>query len=364
MSALLKKLSKQVEDSPSNPSVKDAQLSRETKDLIPSGSTLLNLACSGNPYGAYSIGKMTNIIGDSDAGKTVLALSALAECCKLTRFNDYALIYRDIERALEIDLESMFSEELAARIDMGDEEDVPHTIEEFGDEILRLLDKGKPFIYVLDSFDALTSTAEIEKELENAKKREAGKDETGSYGDGKAKIFSKWCRQHIHRIRRNNSHVIIISQTRDNIGFGAMFTPKTRSGGHALKFYATHEMWGSLEKKIDKTVKGVKYQVGSDVELRVSKNKITGRKSKVYFPILFGYGVDDTTSCVNYLIDHKYWKKDSGGINATELNVKMAQDALVRYIEKNKLMPKVIELVTNLWNEIAETLKPDREPKY
>ena len=64
--------------------------------LIPTGSTLLNCACADNPWAGYGLGKLVNLIGDSSAGKTFLALTCLADACLLDRFNDYRIIYDKI----------------------------------------------------------------------------------------------------------------------------------------------------------------------------------------------------------------------------------------------------------------------------
>lgn len=60
---------------------------KETREysglLVSSGNVLLNLACSDKKEGAFVGGTMINIIGDSSSGKTILALTVLAEALKL-----------------------------------------------------------------------------------------------------------------------------------------------------------------------------------------------------------------------------------------------------------------------------------------
>src|SRR5690606_24627988 len=52
--------------------------------------------------------------------------------------------------------------------------------------------KAPPFILLLDSMDALTSRYDEDKFQERKKAHEKGKDATGDYGDGKAKMNSRW----------------------------------------------------------------------------------------------------------------------------------------------------------------------------
>ena len=89
--------------------------------------------------------------------------------------------------------------------------------------------------HVLDSMDALLAMASNKK---FAKRKQAtrgdGEEIKGSYGMDKPKENSESLRRALAGLRKTGSILIVISQTRDNIGFGAMFQPKTRSGGHAL----------------------------------------------------------------------------------------------------------------------------------
>src|ERR1019366_4415396 len=93
-----------------------------------------------------------------------------------------------------------------------------------------ILDKtkpGQPGLYILDSLDALSDRAELERKIDEP-----------SFGAGKAKQMSQLFRRLIRKINKTDVAVIIISQIRDNIG--VRFGDKTtRSGGHALDFYAS-----------------------------------------------------------------------------------------------------------------------------
>jgi len=110
------------------------------EDLIPTGSTLLNCALSGNPFGGYGKGKVVNIIGDSFSGKTLLALTCFAEVCQQKRFDDYSLILGDVENALEFDIGTLFGGKTKGRVII---DQVPDKIQEWYQDIWLLLKKGK-----------------------------------------------------------------------------------------------------------------------------------------------------------------------------------------------------------------------------
>ncbi len=338
----------------------------DIKELVPTGSTTFNLECSGHKEGAFKLGTMVNVIGDSHSGKSLLSFTVFAECNLLERFDGYRFIYDDVEAANEFNLKKLFGKSCASRIDQSIRS---RTIEDFNDNIARLISEGTPFIYVLDSFDALTSEAALEKDEENRKKREKGAQTTGDYGDGKPKIFSRFCSLRIQELKDINSLLIIISQTRDNIGFGAMFTPKTRSGGRALKFYASHEIWLACQKKI----KEGKRVTETEVQGKLTKNKLTGNHGEVYFSILRDYGIDNIKSCINFLKDEGDWSGTNKNINTkgfVDLKDKSGKAVhpsfkqLIKIIEEEGKEQELYSLCQKTYEKVIAGLKPNRKFKY
>lgn len=328
--------------------------------LIPTGSTTLNLECSGTVEGAFQAGKLVNLIGDSSSGKSFISLSSLAECSIDERFDAYRLIYDDVEAANEFDIEELFGSPLHKRLELKHRSS---TIEEFNDKIAHCLDENVPFIYVLDSFDALTSEAFKEKDDANRKKRDKGQDTTGSYGDGKARIFSDFCKNRIRDLKDTKSLLIIISQTRDNIGFGARFNPKTRSGGNALRFYSCHEIWLDCTKKIKKG----KRILMTNVRAKITKNKLTGDRGEAYFPILRDYGIDDMDSCITFMIEEGTWSGPKNSIDTKGFvpDDKTSNAKLLALLDGDKNKQQDLRLLCqSTYESVLADLKPDRTKKY
>lgn len=330
--------------------------------LIPSGSTLLNLECSGRVEGAFALGHFANLIGDSHSGKSLLALTMLAECAVLPQFDEYRLIYDDVEAANEFDLEYLFGQWLLDRLELKDKPgERSRFFEDFDDNINTALRGDTSFIYVLDSFDSLTTQYAVEKADKNRRARERDTKQSGSYGDGKAKLASEFFSRTIQPLRDKKSFILIISQTRDNIGFGSMFTPKTRSGGKALKFYSSHEIWLACkgkEKKKGRTVV-------TDVQAKITKNKLTGHHGEAYFSILFDYGIDDITSCIQFLRDHKYWTGSKKKLNTRGfIDEETTQAELIKLIEEEGLEDKLKKECQHVYNKIIDGLRPKRKSKY
>jgi hypothetical protein len=162
--------------------------------------------------------------------------------------------------------------------------------------------------------------------------------------------------------------LIVVSQTRDNLGFG--FDKKTRSGGKALRFYATLEIWSSIAGTIKKTVRNEELQLGIKCQLEIKKNRLNGKLRSVEIPILHSYGIDDLGSCVDYLVDRKHWSKTKQGIiTAEEFDFEGRKEALIKAIHsegngKGKGIHLLRSLVGRIWNEIEDACELDRPRRY
>jgi RecA/RadA recombinase len=338
------------------------------KDFLSTGSVLLNLACTGRPYGGFAKGKYYFIVGDSSSGKTFLTLTCLAEAGINKSFKDYRFIYDNGEDGALMNIEKFFGKAVKDRLEAPSytencEAVYSKTIEDFYYHIDDAIQEGGPFIYIQDSMDVLSSTDEAKKFDEQKKANRKGRKVAGSYGDGKAKKNSAGLRRLLTPMKESGSILIILSQTRDNIGFGAQFNPKTRSGGNALKFYACLEIWSSVRKKIVKTVKGKKRQIGMVSLLKVKKNRFTGKDRNVEVPIYHSYGFDNIGSMVDYLLDENHWSGDKK-IKAKEFKFEGTKEKLIKYIEENDMEQDLISIVTDVWNEIEKACEVKRKRRY
>lgn len=339
---------------------------------MPTGSTLLNMVCSGNPFGGYVKGTMVNMIGDSSAGKTMLFLTMCAEAVLRPWLARHLIKLDDAEAANLFDIPTLFGDALAQRLDSVGALGCSDSVEDFYRNVANLLEESNPFIYGLDSMDALETAAGRKRfEVQRAKANEAeeegeqAEEGKGSYGDGKAKFNSEGLRLVCRTIKRTDSLLFIISQTRDNIT--SRFAPRTRSGGRALKFYASHEIWLAVDSAITKSVNGRKRLIGHNIKAKVSKNKTTGSYDIVSFPILFNYGVDDIMSCINYLCDEGAWKRHKGELyTAPQFFEGQVQGAaLVKvFDEEADALRELRLLVAATWLDIQAKLQPNRVRRF
>lgn len=343
---------------------------------LSSGSTVLNLACTGRPDVAFLPGLYYHFVGDSSSGKTFLCLTAFAEAGINPKYKDHRLIFDNAENGALMDLERFFGSAVARRLEPpgGTRKDpkFSSTVEGFFRHVDDVLDDRKPFLYVLDSTDTLSTKAEIKTVRAARKADDKGEEGKGSFGTSRARDFSTRMRLMHNRLRDDGrSMVFLITQTRDNIGFGAKFDPKTYSGGNALLFYAALQVWFSQAGHIKRKVKGRPRELGIYSRVRLKKNRVTGRDRTALVPILHSHGIDDPGGSVRYLIDEGHWKtvmdkstREVKSVEAPEFNFDGSPEKLVQLIEEQGREAELRELTAKVWGEIEEACKVERKPRY
>lgn len=333
---------------------------------VSTGSTILNLACTGSVKTGLYAGHYYLLVGDSRAGKSWLAHSILAEATINSEFDGYELIYDDIESGALMDVERYFGSRLSERMrpPKGDKQDPQpsETVEDLYDNIERRCKDGTPFIYIVDSMDALSTEEDEEKYDKAAKARKKGTKEKGSYGTAKAKINSTRLRRLMPKLRKSGSILIIISQTRDNLG--GFFATKTRSGGHALRFYATLELWLSVKEDIKRTVKNKNRNIGIVSRIRIRKNRIQGKDRDILVPLYHSSGLDDVGGCIKWLIDEGHWQGTKTKVKAPEFKFSGTIEELVSKIQERGRESKLFNLSRKVWREIESKCQVPRKNKY
>ncbi len=331
--------------------------------LLSTGSTLLNLACSGRPEGGFPVGHYVLLCGDSDSGKTFLGLTCLAEAAIDPAFDGYRLVYDAPEGGALMDVERFFGRRLAERLEQPSDSGPSVTVQEFYAGLDRAFDDKRPFVWVLDSQDCLSSDQEIEKTRKERKARGRGEREAGSYGDAKAKVHSACLRRVMGPLRETGSLLVIANQTRDSFD---PFNQDAYSGGRALKFYAKLQLWSKAGGAIKRHVQGKDRQVGVYAKVRVKKNHLTGRDRQVVVPIYHSCGMDDCGGMVDYLVAEGVWADDRGAIAADGLGpvMRLRREALVAKIQEAGMEDDLRALVTERWAEVEDACRVERKSRY
>ncbi len=360
MSSLKKQMKKTVTKKRTRTPKKKAVL--DPINFLPSGLTTLNLTLSTFPDVGYARGRMINIVGGSSAGKSILAWLCLAEAIHNTQFKDYEFHYDDTEDGGDgFDVVELFGKKTYEKVERHRSE----TIQDFHYNWLNIHKKrkGKPFIYIVDSVDGLEEKSDQKKLKEQQAAHEKGDKGTGSYGMGKAKYANSIFRNVTSKLKNTSSLLICVSQTKKNPTASMFENPDYRACGSALEFFSWQVIWLVLGKQHTKQ----KLMVGVESKAKISKNRSTGKRRTCHFPIYYDIGPDNIQSCIEFLLETKYWKKNKAGIvNAEDFGIgDCTVLELVYEIEREDMEPDLFKLVEKAWNKREAAVKIDgRKRKY
>jgi protein RecA len=317
--------------------------------FVRSGSAVMDSALGGG----WVLGRVANIVGDRSSGKTLLAIEACANFH--ASYPKGKIRYAESESAFD----ESYAEALGMPVDAVDfGKDKPmRTVEDWYNDVVDFLDAREKDrcqgLYILDSFDALSDDAEMGREIDK-----------GSFGAAKAKKSGELFRKLVDRIEKLDVLLIVVSQIRDklNVTFGET---KTRSGGKALDFYASHIVWLAEIGKIKKVMGGVERVIGVNVKVNVKKNKVGLPFRTCAYPIIFGYGVDDLTANVEWLLEvgRDEMLKEAVGMSKAGYKVRIANLRDKGGDEVREIRKKLNDLVKREWQIIEQGFLP-RSRKY
>lgn len=255
--------------------------------LIPSGVTLLDLACTDTTDGFCRAGQGVNSIGDRNAGKTMQAVASMAETYK--RYGDhFDYKFIDAENAYCFNTAALFGKKFAEKLEIIP---VPYDIEWCTQNLaLKMLGwmEKKPQFFIIDSMDTLIAEKEYENDADG---------ETGGALALRAVANKYLLRRLTGTLPASGSFLIYLSQAAEAIGPKAQFSPKIRGGGKALGFAAFIEMWLSKGGQI----KSGDIKVGDWTIAKIARSKANGKAREVWFPIMPAYGIDDTRANLDWL---------------------------------------------------------------
>jgi recombination protein RecA len=274
-------------------------------ETISSGAITLDLALGGG----LPKGRVIEIYGPESAGKTTLALHAVAEIQK----NGGVAAFVDAEHALD----PTYSAALGVDINnlLISQPDNGESALEIVDQLVR---SSAVDIVVIDSVAALVPRAEIEGEM--------GDNQVGL----QARLMSKALRKVAGNIGRSGCTVIFLNQLRQKIGV-TYGSPEVTTGGNALKFYASVRL---DIRRIQTLKKGTEGEYGIRVKVKVAKNKVAPPFRIAEFDIIFGQGISRLGCLVDLAEQTGVINRKGAWYSYNGDNIGQGRDNTIKYMEE------------------------------
>jgi recombination protein RecA len=164
----------------------------------------------------------------------------------------------------------------------------------------------------------------------------------GEIGDShvgiQARLMSQAMRILNPTIAKTKTCMIFINQIRQKIG--VMFgNPETTSGGLALKFYSSVR----LDIRKVGTIKEGEEVTGSEVKVKVVKNKVAAPFRSAEFDLMYNQGISREGDLINLAIDDKLIEKSGAWLNYGEIRLGQGKENAKQFLRDN---PKLIDEIS------------------
>ena len=261
---------------------------------ISTGCAMLDVAISNRPYGGLPVGRITEVTGLEQSGKSLVSAHLLAE----TQRQGGVAVLIDTETAVSREFLEAIGVDVAKLLYVS--ADSVEQIFEFTETIIekvRTTQKDKLVTIVVDSVAAASTKNELAADY--------GKD---GYATDKAIIISKAMRKITNLIGRQKITLVFTNQLRQKMN--AMFgDPWTTSGGKALAFHASVRLRLKNMGQIKQKVNGNDKTIGMKVRCQVIKNRMGPPLRAADFEIFFDRGIDNFGSWLGVMKENKLVKQ-------------------------------------------------------
>jgi recombination protein RecA len=260
------------------------------KDWLSTGNAMLDVAISNRPYGGLPVGRIAEITGLEQSGKSLLSAHLLAETQRkggvAVLIDTETAVSREFLEAIGVDISKLLY------VSVDTVEGIFEACETIIEQV-RKGDKDRLVTIVVDSVAAASSKKEMEADYDK-----------DGYATDKAIIISKAMRKITNVIGRQKISVVFTNQLRQKLG--VMFgDPWTTSGGKALAFHASVR----IRLKNMGQIKAGERIIGIKVRAQVIKNRLGPPLRSADFDIFFDRGIDNYGGWLKVMKDNKLVKQ-------------------------------------------------------
>jgi len=304
---------------------------------ISTGCAMLDVAISNRPYGGLPVGRITEITGLEQSGKSLVSAHLLAETQKqggvAVLIDTETAVSRDFLEAIGVDVSKL----LYVSADSVEQ------IFDFTETIIekvRETSKDKLVTIVVDSVAAASTTNELASDYKK-----------DGYATDKAIIISKAMRKITNMIGRQKISLVFTNQLRQKMN--AMFgDPWTTSGGKALAFHASVRLRLKNMGQIKMKQGGQERTVGMKVRCQVVKNRMGPPLRAADFEIFFDRGIDNYGSWLKVMKENSLVKQS--GAWYTYVDTESGEEIKFQSKDFILMMGEKEELREQIYKKICE----------
>lgn len=308
------------------------------KEWVGTGSTMLDLAISNRKYGGFPVGRVSEITGLEQSGKSLLAAHALLN----TQKKGGLAVYIDTENAIATEYLSAIGLNLKDMlyIPLETVEDIFETIDVITDKV-RSSDKNRLVTIVVDSIAGASTKTEMAADFDK-----------DGYATAKALIISKALRKITNLIGRERICLIITNQLRQKLNAPAFSDPWTTPGGKSIPFHASVRIRLSSIGAIKAKREGRDEVIGSRVKAKLVKNRCGPPLRECEYEVYFDSGIDDYSSWLTVMKEHNLVSQSGAWYQWTDKRSgEVIKFQSKEFVEKIMSNPELLDIV---YSEIAE----------
>ena len=317
----------------------DADAPVHVNEFVSTGSSILDIAISNRKNGGFPVGRITEITGLEQSGKSLLAAHALAN----TQKKGGLAVFIDTENAVPPEFFSAIGIDLKKMLYIPLEtiEDIFDTIETLVEKV-RTSDKNRLVTIVVDSVAGASTKQEMETDFDK-----------DGWATAKAIIISKAMRKITNLIGRERICLILTNQLRTKMGvtFGDQWTT---SGGKALAFHSTIRLRLKNIGNIKAKINGVEQIVGKKTSAIVIKNRLGPPERGCEYEVFYSSGIDNYSSWLGVLKDYKL--VNQAGAWYSYVNKVTGEELKFQSKDFKRMITDDTQLYELIYNEICDNL--------